>query len=65
MGRSIKKEPFVEAKLMAKIDAKNEKNKKVFTILGEMFILRKDKTTQKQFEKNPKRAIEYITFRNL
>ena len=29
MGRSIKKGPFVEAKLMAKIVAMNEKNEKV------------------------------------
>ena len=29
MGRSIKKGPFVEAKLIAKIDAMNEKNEKV------------------------------------
>lgn len=41
-----------------------EKIKKVFTNLGEVYILRKDKTTQKQFEKNPKRAIEYIAFRH-
>ena len=29
MGRSIKKGPFVEAKLLAKIEAMNEKNEKV------------------------------------
>ena len=29
MGRSIKKGPFVEAKLLAKINAMNEKNEKV------------------------------------
>ena len=29
MGRSIKKGPFVEAKLIAKIEAMNEKNEKV------------------------------------
>ncbi len=29
MGRSIKKGPFVEAKLMAKIVAMNEKNEKI------------------------------------
>ena len=29
MGRSIKKGPFVEAKLIAKINAMNEKNEKV------------------------------------
>ena len=29
MGRSIKKGPFVDAKLLAKIEAMNEKNEKV------------------------------------
>lgn len=35
-----------------------EKNKKDFTNSSEMFILSGDKTTQRQFEKNPKRAIK-------
>ena len=39
-----------------------EKMKKDFTNQREVFILRKDKTTQRQFEKNPKYETEYNVY---